>query len=384
MSAPFVQISELPTRYLAPDNLLETGGFRNLYALLSGGEYVGDPSFTWTLQSGVGRVRAISANRAGYVPGNVRADTLVTVRCTVEVTLRDRTRDTSFGEASFTVQQVSRPPLVTIPTPDQLVYRNQSVQLDSTFTDVGGVLATHAWTATGGTFNRVNVQNPIWTAPVPRTTTTYIITYTGTDDDGDSASASVMFTVPDGFPVAGTLQLQSIGESEVDIATPIRIGGILELPSIANSEVSIRYKDDVVRMDGELSLNSIGESDVVIIFLRVRIAGQLWLDSIGNSTDINSIPPRRLRGVLSLDTIGSASLIVGNPVRMIGTLILETIELTQGVTVTDADPTTRVDPTKKPSTRPTTPPVDVTEFDAQYHQLNRPNFADVLRQISGQ
>lgn len=110
-------------------------------------------------------------------------------------------------------------PTCSIETPAQTVDAGATVNLAASDSDSDGTIATRAWTATGGTFADAAIQDAAWTAPSPAAETAYDLTYTVTDDDGATASATVRITVraatttPD--PPAGNKVTFTIGDGTV-------------------------------------------------------------------------------------------------------------------------------------------------------------------------
>ena len=198
--APALAISAEPGSDTRVGSIAETAGSVFLYARPTGGVYT-SATYAWSVVLGDGRVVGLGNNRALYAVPNVDQNTAIRVR--VEGTFTDDDGSvTATATEDFTVTAVTTPPRVTIQTPAQTVNAGAVVQLRASASDPGGLVASQQWTATlvgqslpQGAFNNANALNPRWTAPTPGVQTAYLLTCTVTDDDGLTASATVLITV---------------------------------------------------------------------------------------------------------------------------------------------------------------------------------------------
>ena len=85
-------------------------------------------------------------------------------------------------------------PTVTITTAAQTVDAGGVVSLSATSSDPDGTVDTYAWTGMGY-FVDAAVEDATWQAPYPGSQTTYTLTLTVTDNDGNMADATVDMTV---------------------------------------------------------------------------------------------------------------------------------------------------------------------------------------------
>ena len=175
----------------------ETAGSITLAATLTGGVYTGDAVLAWEVRTGTGTVVKSGDLGAIYSIVNILADEAVTIRATVTVQGTGGATATAFGEVSFTVTAVKTAPRPVIGTAAQTIRAGATLQLAATDSDPGGVIVTRAWSAQGGagTFDDAAIAGAQWTAPYPLLDTAYVLTYSVTDDDGQSASATVVITV---------------------------------------------------------------------------------------------------------------------------------------------------------------------------------------------
>ena len=181
-------------------NVLETQGTIALGTTLTG-DHSGIPSYAWEVLAGSGRVVGVGTG-AIYALPNVAEDEATRIRVTVTAENDDGEAITARAEASFTVQAVKNPPRVVIDTPAQVINAGAVLQLQATVTDPGGRVVSHQWTATivgdavpRGNFSASRDEDPTWSSPKPAVETVYALTLTATDDDGQSASRTVLITV---------------------------------------------------------------------------------------------------------------------------------------------------------------------------------------------
>ena len=210
----------------AVGNQLETAGSVFLDVTLTGGTYQGSPSLVWTVEQGTGRVVAFGTNRAIYAIVNITADDAVTIRCTATVTDSDGSTASAYGEVSFTVTAVRQAPRPVINTRAQTISAGETLQLDATDSDPGGAVVSRQWSAAGnaGSFASASTRRARWTAPTIGTgTVDYVLTYTVTDDDGQSASATVVITVK-----FGSIDAAISGGLDGALAPAVAIGPLPE------------------------------------------------------------------------------------------------------------------------------------------------------------
>ena len=159
----------------------------------------GSATVTYTLLRGSGRLVKISNIWALYTLTGISADELVEVRATATADDAGTTR-TATSTATFTNRAVIQPPRPVINTLPQTIGYGQPLQLSATDSDPGGTIVSRGWTASGGLgFQNANTRNARWLGARPDAsggaTADYVLTYTVTDDDGQSASASFVVTV---------------------------------------------------------------------------------------------------------------------------------------------------------------------------------------------
>ena len=118
----------------------------------------------------------------------------ITIRATNSQGIADWTVDYAFLQSNVA-------PSAAIATQAQTIDAGTSLQLAATDSDSDGSIAKRQWTGSG-TFSDVTIQRPTWTAPSPARQTAYDLTYTVTDDDGATASATVRITVRAVVPIA--------------------------------------------------------------------------------------------------------------------------------------------------------------------------------------
>ena len=233
----------------------ETTGSILFTAAIAGGTYRGDPVLTWSIAPNEGRLIPFRGTSALWAIPNLQANTEYTIRLDVLVTDADGTQATGTGTDTFTVTAVRNPPRPVIRTAPQTITAGQTIQLDASDSDPGGVVTGRAWDVVpvadqpqGWVWADSNGRRPRWTAPrngpggrpVP-----FALRYTITDDDGETASATVTISVQ--FGVDGRERI-SIAE-QVDITRPriyghaedrIRIGERLDIGRDRSLELAER------------------------------------------------------------------------------------------------------------------------------------------------
>ena len=188
-----------------PGNQIERNGSVVLRANVAGA-LAASASLTWSLEQGSGRLVPFGANQAIYTLIGISAATFaeaVEIRVAAEADDSGATRNAS-ATASFVNRATIQPPIPVINTPPQTINAGESVQLDARDSDPGGTVVSRRWTVlpAGGAFSNAAVMRPRWDSPdVVEAETQYVLTYEITDDDGQTAAATVVFTVRVGNPV---------------------------------------------------------------------------------------------------------------------------------------------------------------------------------------
>ena len=152
----------------------------------------------WTATPNVGTFSNAAVEDATWTaPATTAATQVVTLTLTVTDS------EGATGSASVTITVRGTDPTVSIQTADQDVAGGTVLQLQATSRDPDGTIASHAWTATAGTFVDPAVEDATWTAP-PTTAATQVVTLTltVTDSEGATGSASVTITVLSGPAVS--------------------------------------------------------------------------------------------------------------------------------------------------------------------------------------
>ena len=199
--APLVTLSRSPSEADEGSPLNERFGSFNVWCLVSGGSY-DSISYAWELRSGPSGMRIFSFGSFAIatIP-NIDANTTATIRCTVTVADEDGTGEaTAHDDIDITLEARIAAPTALIVTQAQTVNSNEVIQLGATDSDPGGVIVSRAWTApaVGGVFGTANQRNTSWRAPQLVTDTKITLTYTVTDDQGQTGSDTVEMTVRGG------------------------------------------------------------------------------------------------------------------------------------------------------------------------------------------
>lgn len=213
--APQVAITGASDQPEGPNSLL-------LGSALRGGTYRSVVSYTWTLiptdvrgtpVPAPNSMRVIglpnSSNAIVSIPA-VDADSPATIQLTVRVQDSDGSTADATTTVTFWVRAVIQPPVLQITTQTQTIGGGNTIQLDATESDRGGHIVRRMWRAQDesagrdtldvGGFSDYTALSPRWTAPDVREETSYLLTLSVIDNDGQMASAQLLLTVRVGNP----------------------------------------------------------------------------------------------------------------------------------------------------------------------------------------
>jgi len=203
---------------------------------------------------------------------------------------------TACGDDDETPPNPPPPPVNMAPTVevsgDVSLDEKTNGSLSASATDSDGSISTYAWVQTGGTsvdLADTSASTLEFTAPVAKMEETLTFEVTVTDDDGATASDSIMVTVN---PVNEIdFQIQGVVWNGVAVPSGIEVdfgGGPMSVSTDADGAYSVDIIADEDQAEQLLYMTSVSDDDPEIAFANLPVSLQDLMDKSGSDSILDS------------------------------------------------------------------------------------------------